>query len=92
VNDARAMTTTLRGLGFDVISRENIEEKAMRQAILEFGDKLRDGRRATTGYRLNGPRDDSAALGGNISFLSGRRAVAVPSGQPMLCHGSSAEH
>ena len=43
VNDARAMTTTLRSLGFEVISRENIDEKSMRRAILEFGDKLKDG-------------------------------------------------
>src|SRR5262245_34183178 len=43
VNDARAMTTTLRSLGFDVIATENVGEKDMRRAILEFGDKLKDG-------------------------------------------------
>jgi formylglycine-generating enzyme required for sulfatase activity len=43
VHDARAMAQTLKGLGFEVIARENIGEKDMRRAILDFGDRLRDG-------------------------------------------------
>src|SRR6266568_7302341 len=43
VNDARAMARTLKGLGFDVIARENVAEKEMRRAIFEFGDKLKGG-------------------------------------------------
>jgi uncharacterized caspase-like protein len=43
VNDARAMATTLRGLGFDVLAREDVTDKEMRRAILEFGDRLKGG-------------------------------------------------
>ena len=43
VNDARAMAQTLRDLGFDVILRENANEKAMKRAINEFGDRLGRG-------------------------------------------------
>ena len=43
VNDARAMAQTLRGLGFDVIARENAGEKEMKRAINEFGDRLGSG-------------------------------------------------
>ena len=43
VNDARAMAQTLRALGFDVMAYENVGEKAMRRAILSFGDRLQGG-------------------------------------------------
>ena len=41
VNDARAMTVTLRGLGFEVIALENANQSHMKRAIDEFGKKLR---------------------------------------------------
>lgn len=38
--DAKLMATTLRGLGFEVIERINADQKAMRRAISEFGQRL----------------------------------------------------
>ncbi len=43
VNDARAMAQTLRGLGFEVLARENVGDKDLKRAIEEFGDRLRGG-------------------------------------------------
>ena len=43
VNDARAMATTLRALGFEVQALENASLTAMKQAIDDFGDSLRSG-------------------------------------------------
>ncbi len=43
VNDARAMATTLRALGFEVQAFENAPLNAMKQAIDHFGDSLRGG-------------------------------------------------
>lgn len=43
VNDARAMATTLRQLGFEVIALEDASAKRMQQAILDFGGKLKTG-------------------------------------------------
>ncbi len=43
VNDARAMATTLRALGFEVLARENAGDKDLKRAIEEFGDRLRGG-------------------------------------------------
>lgn len=43
VNDARAMAHALRANGFQVIARENVSQKEMRRAIIEFGERLRDG-------------------------------------------------
>lgn len=43
VNDARAMAAVLKTLGFAVIIRENAGDRAMRRAIIEFGDRLRPG-------------------------------------------------
>ncbi|MBK7704591.1 MAG: caspase family protein [Acidobacteria bacterium] len=40
VNDANAMTTTLRGVGFDVVSRTDATLSSMRQAIGEFSRKV----------------------------------------------------
>jgi hypothetical protein len=41
VNDARAMASTLRGLGFEVLTAENVGRKAMLQKLREYRDKLR---------------------------------------------------
>jgi formylglycine-generating enzyme required for sulfatase activity len=43
VNDARAMARTLRGIGFEVLAHENLSQKEMRRAIIEFGDRLGGG-------------------------------------------------
>ncbi len=40
VNDARLMAETLRGLGFDVIERSDADQKEMKLAIFELGDRL----------------------------------------------------
>jgi hypothetical protein len=40
INDARAMATSLQGLGFEVIKRENAGQRDMNQAITEFSSKL----------------------------------------------------
>lgn len=39
-NDAQAMNDTLRQLGFDVARHENLTGQQMKQAILEFGQRL----------------------------------------------------
>ena len=39
-NDARLMATTLADLGFEVIERIDADQKAMKVAIFEFGDRL----------------------------------------------------
>src|SRR5262245_60748765 len=43
LNDARAMTETLRANGFQVIVIENASQREMRRAILDFGHRLREG-------------------------------------------------
>jgi len=43
VNDARAMQDALKRSGFDVIALENASQAQMHEAILRFGDRLRDG-------------------------------------------------
>src|SRR6185503_20497055 len=43
VNDARAMATTLRDLGFTVLLHENASKKTMETAVIEFGRKLAEG-------------------------------------------------
>ena len=40
VNDARAMASALRNLGFEVLTGENVSRKAMLQRLREFRDKL----------------------------------------------------
>ena len=40
VNDADAMAAVLKKLGFDVLIYKNIDQKAMKRAIDEFGEKL----------------------------------------------------
>lgn len=42
VNDARAMTNTLKDLDFDVMEYENLNKKRMKRAIRDFGRKLKD--------------------------------------------------
>lgn len=43
VNDARAMSDTLRRYGFEVITAENATREAMRDALRRFGNALADG-------------------------------------------------
>lgn len=43
VNDAYDMACTLKKLGFEVMHKENGSQKAMEQAIREFGRRLRKG-------------------------------------------------
>ena len=40
VNDARAMSASLRRLGFDVTLVENADQRNLRRAVLEFGRKI----------------------------------------------------
>jgi len=42
-NDARAMATTLRERGFDVILRVDANKQQMEAAVIEFGEKLSEG-------------------------------------------------
>jgi Caspase domain len=41
VNDSRAMANALRGLGFEVIERQNLAREDFAKAVREYGDKLR---------------------------------------------------
>lgn len=41
VNDSRAMSEALRGLGFEVIERQNLGREDFAKAVREYGDKLR---------------------------------------------------
>jgi len=41
VNDARAIASSLRSLGFEVIESEDVTQPQMKQAINTFGQKLR---------------------------------------------------
>ena len=43
VNDARAMARVLNDLGFEVIAKENLNQKEMKRAIRDFGRKLGQG-------------------------------------------------
>jgi hypothetical protein len=43
VNDARLMAQTLREMGFDVIQRENLDQKDMKRVVHEFGERIRNG-------------------------------------------------
>jgi formylglycine-generating enzyme required for sulfatase activity len=44
VNDAAAVAQALSGAGFKVILRENADRVTMYEAIVEFGDRLREGK------------------------------------------------
>ena len=48
-NDARLMAETLRGLGFDVIERTDADQKQMKIAIFELGDRLEAAGRDAVG-------------------------------------------
>ena len=39
-NDARLMAKSLRKLGFQVLERVDVDQKGMKRAIQEFGDRL----------------------------------------------------
>jgi uncharacterized caspase-like protein len=41
VNDSRAVSESLRKLGFDVVERQNVGREGFAMAVREFGDKLR---------------------------------------------------
>lgn len=43
VNDARAMARSLNQMGFEVILRTNLNQKAMVEVLREFGVRLREG-------------------------------------------------
>lgn len=43
VNDAYDMAQTLRTLGFEVIHKENVGQRAMEKAVRDFGKRLRKG-------------------------------------------------
>jgi uncharacterized caspase-like protein len=43
VLDARAMTQTLRGLGFEVLAHENVNYQSMRRAVAGFGERIAGG-------------------------------------------------
>ncbi|MBI3108309.1 MAG: caspase family protein, partial [Candidatus Rokubacteria bacterium] len=43
VNDGRAMTRTLRELGFTVLAHENATKRTMESAVIEFGRRLAEG-------------------------------------------------
>ena len=42
VNDARAIASSLRNLGFEVLESEDVNQAQMKQAINAFGQKLKD--------------------------------------------------
>ncbi len=42
-NDARALAGALKALGFEVTAHENLGQREMRRAILDFGTRLREG-------------------------------------------------
>ncbi|HUL10457.1 MAG TPA: caspase family protein [Candidatus Acidoferrum sp.] len=54
VNDARAMATVLKQLGFQVILRENASKQQMEQAVSEFGHALTPGSVALFYYAGHG--------------------------------------
>jgi hypothetical protein len=54
VNDARAMATVLKQLGFKVISRENATKQQMERAVAEFGQALTPGSVALFYYAGHG--------------------------------------
>ena len=49
INDARIMAATLRDLGFDVIERLDVDQKAMKRAVGDFGDRLEVAGKAAVG-------------------------------------------
>jgi carboxyl-terminal processing protease len=49
VNDAKLMADTLRKVGFDVVEVEDADQATMKQAIVDFGDKLSEAGAGATG-------------------------------------------
>ena len=43
VLDARAMASALRGLGFEVLAREDVDHQKLRRAIADFGERIAGG-------------------------------------------------
>jgi formylglycine-generating enzyme required for sulfatase activity/uncharacterized caspase-like protein len=43
VLDARAMAQALRGLGFEVLAREDVNHQGLRRAIADFGERIAGG-------------------------------------------------
>jgi uncharacterized caspase-like protein len=58
--DADLMTKTLEAVGFEVMRADNLEQRAMKQALVDFGRKLKQGAEASMiyyaghGIELNG--------------------------------------
>ncbi len=48
-NDARLMAETLRGLGFKVIERIDVDQRKMKLAIVELGDRLNEAGKDAVG-------------------------------------------
>ena len=48
-NDARLIAQTLRGLGFEVIDRIDADQKTMKRAVSDFGDRLEAAGKDTIG-------------------------------------------
>ncbi len=74
VNDARLMAETLRGLGFDVIERTDADQREMKLAIFELGDRLEAAGKdavglffyAGHGVQVNGPLDFARLVRANL--------------------------
>jgi len=49
VNDAKLMAATLRKVGFEVVEVEDADQAALKQAIVDFGDKLSTAGAGATG-------------------------------------------
>ena len=49
VNDAKLMAETLRKVGFQVVEVEDADQGALKQAIVDFGDKLSEAGAGATG-------------------------------------------
>ena len=50
VNDADLMEKTLKDVGFEVIRRNDLDQRGMKQAMLDFGRKLKEGAEASMFY------------------------------------------
>jgi caspase domain-containing protein len=42
-NDARTMAQALGEIGFEIMFLENVDQRQMRRAIIQFGDRIREG-------------------------------------------------